>query len=355
MPGTATDSADPTNPEGLTLGTLVPWLEQHLPAFPPPYRFTLVAGGRSNLTYRVTSGSSEFVLRRPPTSHVLPTAHDMAREHRVIAALGPTSVPVPRALAYCDDTNVTGARFYCMSYVDGHILRDADSASLLDEKARRRAGESLVEVLASLHDVDPDAVGLGDLGPRDGYLERQLRRWQAQYERSSATGAAHGLDAVPAVEVAHARLVDAAPPQADTTIVHGDYRLDNAVVAPSGDILAVLDWEICTLGDPLADIGLLMVYWAEPGELDPVLGVAPTVLPGFPSRSELRDLYGSRSGRDLASLDYYIAFGYWKLACILQGVVSRYLGGAGAGDRSDIGVFVTQVKKLAGRALDLLS
>jgi aminoglycoside phosphotransferase (APT) family kinase protein len=234
-----------------------------------------------------------------------------------------------------------------MGFVEGHILRDAETArKVLNEEGRRRAGESLVDVLADLHAVDVDEVGLGDLARRDGYIERQLKRWYSQFRQSQeGTGRP-----VPLVDEMHDLLASRVPDQVGAAIVHGDYRLDNTMLGDDGQCRAVLDWEICTLGDPLADVGLLMVYWAEPGDNDPALGIAPTAVPGFPSRSEMRARYGDRSGRDVSELDFYVAFGYWKLACIVEGVHARYAGGAMGGDRSGISAFSGQVLRLAEAA-----
>ncbi|HEY3702583.1 MAG TPA: phosphotransferase family protein [Acidimicrobiales bacterium] len=334
--------------EGIDEARVGAWFEANLAGTAPPLAFELIAGGRSNLTYRVTdSAGNDFVLRRPPTSHVLPTAHDMGREHRIVSALGPTAVPVPPIFGFCGDETVTGAPFYVMGFVPGHILRDGETAGkVLDEAGRRRAGESLVDVLADLHAVDVDAVGLGDLARREGYIERQLKRWYSQFRQSQAgTGRP-----VPLVDELHELLSARIPNQLGVAIVHGDYRLDNTMLGDDGRCRAVLDWEICTLGDPLADVGLLMVYWAEPGDTDPALGVAPTAIPGFPSRAEMRARYGERSGRDLSELDFYVAFGYWKLACIVEGVHARYAGGAMGGDRSGIDAFSDQVLRLAEAA-----
>lgn len=331
--------------EGIDAGKVTAWFEQHIDGATPPLSFELIAGGRSNLTFKVGDAAGhEYVLRRPPTSHVLPTAHDMGREHRIISALGPTPVPVAPALGYCDDPEVNGQPFYVMSYVDGHILRDAAIAEkVYDEGQRRAAGLALADVLADIHAVDVDAVGLDDLARREGYIERQLKRWYSQFTQSAAS-----LDrTVPAVDEMHAFLSANIPEQGPATIVHGDYRLDNTIVGDAGEVKAVLDWEICTLGDPLADVGLLMVYWNEPGDPSSLLGAAPTALPGFPSRAEMRDRYAERSGRDLSQLDFYVAFGYWKLACILEGVYARYVGGAMGGDRSGFEGFGDQVVKLA--------
>ena len=334
--------------EGIDKDNVTAWFEANVSDVAPPLSFELIAGGRSNLTFRVSDAAGhDYVLRRPPVSHVLPTAHDMGREYRIISALGPTPVPVPPALGYCEDEAVNGRPFYVMGHVDGHILRDATIAEkVLDEDQRRVAGNDLVDVLAEIHSVDVDAVGLGDLGRREGYIERQLKRWYSQYRASNDLIGR----TVPAVDEVHDFLAARIPEQGPATIVHGDYRLDNTMLGDDGRVKAVLDWEICALGDPLADVGLLMVYWSEPGDTDPALGVAPTALPGFPTRAELRSRYAERSGRDVSALDFYVAFGYWKLACILEGVYSRYLGGAGGGDRSGFEGFAIQVERLAEAA-----
>jgi aminoglycoside phosphotransferase (APT) family kinase protein len=332
-------------PEGIDVVNVTAWFEANVPGVRSPLGFELIAGGRSNLTFKVTDGTgSAWALRRPPTAHVLPTAHDMSREHRIIAALGAhTSVPVPPAVGFCADPAVNGAPFYVMGYVDGHVLRSVEGAKVLDEERRRMAAESLVDVLVEIHAVDPDAVGLGDLGRKEGYLERQLRRWHTQFEKSKSRE-------VPLVDEMYERLLAAVPDQGPATIVHGDYRLDNAMLGDDGRVRAVLDWEICTLGDPLADVGLLTVYWAEPGDPAPALLEAPTTLEGFPRRAEITRRYAEGSGRDVSHLGYYVAFGYWKLACILEGVYARYAGGAGGGDRSAFEAFAQHVVHLAEAA-----
>lgn len=329
-------------PQGVTA-----WFRSHVPQVEPPLHFTLVAGGRSNLTYRVDGSSGlPVALRRPPVSHVLPTAHDMTREHRILAALAPTAVPVPAPFGLCQDPEVTGAPFYVMTFVEGLVLRDADSGGVLltDHAARRNAGLGLVDVLAALHALEPERVGLGDLGKRDGYIERQLRRWSAQFSQSVEAGVAvPGL-----VERVGADLAARVPPQARSSVVHGDFRIDNAVLNPDGSVAAVLDWELCTLGDPMADLGTFCDYWGLPSDGEPVLGRAPvTALEGFPTGAELRDRYADKSGADVSNVGYFMAFGYWRLACILQGVYARYLGGAGAGDPDSVEHFPTTVARLA--------
>jgi len=335
--------------EGIDPAPVTAWFTGHVPDVEPPLTFELIAGGRSNLTYKVAdSAGRAWALRRPPTGHVLPTAHDMSREHRIIAALGRhTDVPVAPAVGFCDDPSVNGAPFYVMGFVEGHIVRDIGAVKALGEPERRVAGEDLVDVLVRIHEVDVDAVGLGDLGRREGYIERQLKRWYTQYENSKM-----GVD-IPLIDELHHRLLAAVPPQQGSTIVHGDYRLDNTMLGDDGRVKAVLDWEICTLGDPLADIGLLLVYWADPGEPGQALLTSATTAPGFPRRAEIAERYAAASGRDLEGIGFYIAFGYWKLACILQGVYERYVGGAGGGDRSGVdglGGHVATLAELANEA-----
>jgi aminoglycoside phosphotransferase (APT) family kinase protein len=338
--------------EGIDAERVAGWFSSHVAGSEPPLSFALIAGGRSNLTYRVTDAADNvYALRRPPLSHVLPTAHDMAREYRVISALGATAVPVPVTYGLCEDPEVNGQPFYVMEFVDGHIIRDAKAAEHdLDEAARQRAGASLADTLAAIHGVDVDAVGLGDFAKRGGYIERQLRRWYEQFRNSQV----EGLDTATIVGAVHDRLAAAVPDQVGTSIVHGDYRLDNTVLGPDGSVRAVLDWEICTLGDPLADVGLLMVYWTDPGDEAALIGVSPTTVPGFPDRAEMRARYAAASGRDLEHLDFYVAFGYWKLACIVQGVYARYVGGATAGDRSSVDDFGHSVVRLAEMASNSL-
>jgi aminoglycoside phosphotransferase (APT) family kinase protein len=333
---------------GIDLDGVTAWFQANVGGVRPPLALRQIAGGRSNLTYRVDDAAgATWVLRRPPLHGVLPSAHDMAREHRVITALAGTPVPVPATFGLCQDPSVTGAPFYVMAYVDGVVPRDeATVAASLDEPARGRAADSLIDALVALHQVEPAQVGLDQLGRHHGYLERQLARWQRQLEQSRTRP-------LPALDEVHRRLEANLPAQVGPArIVHGDFRLDNVVLSPAGQVLAVLDWELCTLGDPLADVGLLLVYWAEPGDQTLPLGTAPTVMPGFPSRRALAEAYATRSGRDLADLDYYLAFAYWKLAVILEGVLARHAAGAyGEGDQSWRG-FAQVVLELGDRALE---
>ena len=325
----------------------MPWLQSNVDGLSGELGFELIAGGRSNLTYKVTdTAGRQVVLRRPPVSDVLATAHDMSREHRVMAALAPTPVPVPKMLAFCDDVDVTGAPFYVMDFVDGAIVRGRAEAEAFPEPARRAIGPRMIEVLAALHAVDPSDVGLGDLGRPDGYLDRQLRRWSKQVEQSKTRD-------LPLLDDVHRRLAAAVPPQAETRIVHGDFRLDNLVAGPDGTVRAVLDWELCTLGDPLADLGLLMVYWSDPGDQWSALGGdAATLAPGFSSRADLKAAYEDSTGRDLSQLGFYVAFGYWKLACILEGVLSRWRHGAMGEELRNAADDFEKAVELLGEAAD---
>ncbi|HEX5946897.1 MAG TPA: phosphotransferase family protein [Acidimicrobiales bacterium] len=340
---TDAQTTDTDAPKGVDVTRVTEWLHARVPALEAPLAFDLIAGGRSNLTYRVTDATGRaWVLRRPPLGQVLATAHDMGREHRIISALAPTDVPVAPAVGLCTDESVNGAPFYVMDFVEGLVARDAASARTLDVDARRHASVQTAEVLARIHAVDPDAVGLGDLGRREGYVERQLKRWYGQWQKSQTRE-------LPAIDEVHAALSARVPAQGPATIVHGDYRLDNCLLGSDGSIAAVLDWELCTLGDPLADVGLLLVYWTEAGDAHPALLDAATTVEGFASRAELVELYAAASGRDVTDVDYFVALGYWKLACILEGVYARYKGGV-MGESAGFEGFATQVEILAEAA-----
>ena len=295
----------------------------------------LVAGGKSNLTFRVDSPAGSVILRRPPLGHVLPTAHDMVREHTVMSALAGTAVPVPRMLHLCTDAEVLGQPFYVMERVEGHVCREDLPPGYADMPAQRRAiGEGLVGVLASLHEVDPASVGLESFGRPDGYLERQVRRWGKQWEATRIEGHEE-LDALAK------DLAAQVPVTQRNTIVHGDYRLDNTLLHPTepGRIAAVLDWEMSTLGDPLADLGILLGYWSQADDASARTSAtvvpAATVLEGFPTRAEVAGLYAARTGLDLTPLPWYAAFAAWKLAVVCAGIVARVQGGAMLGEGFD--------------------
>ena len=333
--------------QGIDVDKVSRWLVDNIDGATAPFDFDLIAGGRSNLTFRVTDArGSRYVLRRPPLGHVLATAHDMAREHRIIAAVGRTGVPVPRALGLCTDTDVNDAPFYVMSHVDGEVLDSADKAALLDPSLREGASHHLIDVLAELHAVDVDAVGLGDLARREGYIERQLKRWRTQWENSKTRE-------LPAIDEVEARLSRHVPSQQGVVIAHGDYRFGNCLTdVKHGRIAAVLDWELCTLGDPLADVGYLGVYWSD-GPSSALRANDPTPAGGFPSYASLVERYARTTGRDVSEIDYYVAFSCWRLAVISEGVYARYLHGAmGKQDGIDLSTMKLGPEGLAERALE---
>jgi aminoglycoside phosphotransferase (APT) family kinase protein len=340
----ATGMADGTAeaPQGIDRASVEAWFAKGVPGAQLPLAFERISGGHSNLTYGVRDAAgNRWALRRPPLGKRLGSAHDMGREHRVVSALAPTPVPVAPIAGFCPDEEVNGAPFYVMEFVEGPILRGlAEADAFPEEEDRRAIGERVVDTLVEIHTVDPDAVGLSELGRKEDYVARQLHRWQGQWEKSKTRE-------LPAIDAVHERLSASIPEQGPATIVHGDYRLDNMILTPGGEVAAVVDWELCTLGDPLADVGLLMVYWAEPGDETIALGQPATLAPGFPNRAELRERYAERSGRDLSELDFFVALGYWKLAIILEGVYARYT--AGAYGKADPGVeeFARLVERLA--------
>jgi aminoglycoside phosphotransferase (APT) family kinase protein len=341
-----------SQPEGINVANVTKWFEEHVPELAAPLTFTLIAGGRSNLTFRVEDAEGRaWAMRRPPLHHVLQSAHDMVREHRLMHSLGPAGIPVPVTVGLCTDEAVNERPFFVMEFVEGHILRTAPEAeAAYDEATRRVVGDHMADTLAALHAVDPDAVGLGDLGRHEGYIERQLKRWRGQYEQMQVEGVDHGG----LVERVSDELARRVPVQQRTSVVHGDYRMDNVVLDDTGAVRAILDWEICTLGDPLADLGLLMVYWADPTDSMAVLGLSPTTARGFSTREQVMERYAAVSPLDLSGIGYYTAFGYWKLACILQGVYARYVAGAGAGDQGSVDGFPIQVARLAEMASECL-
>jgi aminoglycoside phosphotransferase (APT) family kinase protein len=337
--------------KGIRADRVTEWFTAHIDGVTPPLRFELIAGGHSNLTYKVEDAAGRLtVLRRPPLGAVLATAHDMAREHRIISAIGKTRVPVPPALGLCEDAAVNDAPFYVMDYVEGHVLVDgASTEAHFEPEERARVGQSVIEVLADLHRLDPDAIGLGDLGRKEAYLARQLKRWRTQWEKSKTRELA-------AMEEVHEALQTRMPEQVGAGIVHGDYRLGNMLVGLDARVAAVLDWELCTLGDPMADVGYVMNNWAEPGEESATMrgaAMAPTMAGGFPDRETFLRRYVELTGRDVSRVDYYRAFQYWRLAAIVEGVLSRYLKGV-MGNAADTDAFRWQVDSLAEQALALV-
>ena len=293
------------------------WLDIHVNGVEGELEYHQIIGGHSNLTYTVMEESGrKWVLRRPPLGHVLATAHDMSREYRVIKALAESDVPVPKVVGLCEDTEINDAPFYVMDFVEGVVVRDAEIARSQSFSVRKKMGESLLGTLVSLHAVDVDLVGLGNLARKDAYIERQLKRWKAQFEQSTNRQ-------ISGVFEVHDKLLRNIPEQQGVGIVHGDYRLDNTIMTETGEVAAVLDWELCTLGDVLSDLAAIISY---SNDLTGMETQAMSV-EGFPTPREVHDLYDSLSERDLSKLDFYISFAYWRLACILEGVYTRYAAG----------------------------
>lgn len=338
----------------LPAGALTTWLRAAVPAIPvadEPVVVERIAGGHSNLTYRVVDATGRpWALRRPPVGVAPSTAHDMSREWRFLVALAPTAVPVPHPVAYCADRGVAGAEFYLMRFVDGAVLDEPAAGLLLAPPARRRAALALIDVLAELHAVDPGVVGRGGLRRECDYVARQLRRWHRQAHASAVPD-------LSAVDRAHARLVQWARtlPATGARIVHGDFRFGNVAVAADGAVRAVFDWELATLGDPLADLGWFVASWGR--GTDPVEPIVPGPGPdqGFPDGDELVRRYAERTGRDVAGLDGYVAFARWRMACIRAGVYTRYAtGGMGESHRDVADIHLDAVTVQAEAALTAL-
>jgi aminoglycoside phosphotransferase (APT) family kinase protein len=333
--------------QGIDVAKVSEWLADNVAGARAPFNFQLIAGGRSNLTFFVTDDNGiRYVLRRPPLGHVLATAHDMAREHRIISAVGQTDVPVPATLGLCTDESVNGAPFYVMNFVDGVVLDNAEKAELLDKSLRRSASFNLIDVLCELHDVDIDAVGLGNLAKREGYIKRQIKRWSTQWENSKTRE-------LPEIDEVVRLLSTKVPRQQDVSIAHGDFRFGNVLTdVATGRIAAVLDWELCTLGDPLADLGYIGVYWSD-GPASALRANDPTPAGGFTTYRELVERYATKTGRDVSGVDYYVAFSCWRLAVISEGVYARYLHGAmGNQEGIDMTVMKAGVDALTIRALE---
>jgi aminoglycoside phosphotransferase (APT) family kinase protein len=336
--------------DGINDAKVTEWLQGIIPDLKAPIEFSLITGGHSNLTFMCRDAKGEaYVLRRPPLGHVLESAHDMGREHKIIHALQDADVPVPKTWGLCQDVEVNDAPFYVMGYVEGKVLNDSQVGATVPEADRRGIGLDVMAILSRLHSINPDDVGLGDLGRKDAYLERQLKRWNKQW-------AASKTHEIPEMEESARLLAKDMPEQIGTAIVHGDYRLGNMIVG--GDqVKAILDWELCTLGDPLADVGYLLNNWVSPGEIEQREGdQSPTAVGGYPSRDELCDIYANNTGRDLSQINYYRAFAHWRLAAIGQGVYKRYLMGAMGKDRQvDLDKQKEGVAIRARAALELLN
>ena len=324
--------SEASNPKGIDVDAVSQWLGEHIDGATPPYEFELIAAGGSNLTYRVRDASGHvWALRRPPVAARLATAHDMSREWKIMSALDRnSSIPVPRMLGYCDDTDQFDAHFYVMSFVEGTIIRDSRSIAALSAEQCRAATDDLIDVQAAFHKLDVDAIGLGDLAKtRDGYVARQLSRWSRQVEAGKTRE-------LPLLDQLHERLGKHIPPESRRpALAHGDYRFDNTVIDAQCRIAAVLDWELCTLGDPTADFVWSLLYWAQPGDKLSWLLDAPTLSDKFPNRDYVVQRYEQAIGQPVEHLDFYMAFSWWKQACIVEGVYSRLLKGASGGMKVD--------------------
>jgi len=338
------------DPPGVSVTALEAFLRDAVPGLlNGPLQIDLLSGGRSNLTYVLTDGHRRWVLRRPPLGHVLATAHDMSREYRVLDALQATDVPVPKPQVSAGP-EVIGAPFYVMDFADGVVLRERGQLEAFGGAAATGLAEALVEILARLHRVDPDAVGLGDLGRPEGYLARQLSRWQRQL------AASHSRD-LPDLARLGERLAHRLPSRQEATIVHGDYRLDNVVVdRQDGHVVGVLDWEMATLGDPLTDLASTVVWWDGIRDLESPVAAVPGDVPGFPASDRLVDAYGRRTGRDLSELPWYLAFAFYKIAAIFEGIHYRTQQGLTVGDGFDrLGAMVPALVQRGHAALDTWS
>ena len=332
---------------GINASNLQRWFDENTSGVTGDLSFTPIAGGHSNLTYVVNDVSSQkWVLRRPPLGHVLATAHDMSREHRIISALADSDVPVPGIIGLCEDSEVNDAPFYVMDFVPGVILRTREEAENLSVDTRKKMGHSLVKTLADIHAVDVDAVGLGDLARREGYIERQLKRWRKQFVDGTTRE-------IPQILNVHELLAARIPEQQGVSIVHGDYRLDNCMMSVDGPVAAVLDWELCTLGDALADLAGMISSISS--QVDGSSELASTT-EGFLNAEEIRQIYGECSDRNLEHLDFYVAFNFWRMACIVEGVYTRYAAGVmGQIDDAAIDAFGNRVIVLADLAAETIS
>jgi aminoglycoside phosphotransferase (APT) family kinase protein len=324
-----------TTPEvrGLPRAGFTAWARERLPQLGDQWQAEVISGGLSNITYRVKGEHGTVIVRRPPMGTLLQSAHDMSREHRVLSALHGTEVPVPEVLAFTDDIEVVGAPFYVMAEVPGDVFREPAQTAELDVEQRRKLSTGLVDVLAAIHAVDLDGTGLRDFGRPDGYLERQVRRWGKQW-------AASRTRELPAMDTLILELDRQRPAGGEVTLVHGDYRLDNTLVTqPDGipTVAAVVDWELSTLGDPLADLATWLTYYSGPGEDGSAVPVAAglTAHEGFPTTDQLAAQYAETTGRDVSGLAYYRAFTDFRLAVILEGVHSRFLAGKSMGEGYD--------------------
>ena len=335
-----------TDVPGIDVAAVTAWLATEVDGLEPPFAFTRIGAGQSNLTFRVdTAAGGPVVVRRPPLGEILASAHDMGREYRILTALSAARARVPGTLAFCDDAAVTGAPFYVMEHVDGIVLNSVEAAGRVEADVRSAAGRSMAATLADLHGLDVDGVGLGDFRRPGSLASRQLKRWRAQWHASKTKE-------LPLIDELADAFESRMPEERETVLVHGDYHLNNILVGPDGQVRAVLDWELCTVGDPLADVGGLLAYWGELGktaERDDALFQEPvTAMPGFPTTDELSEVYATASGRDVGDVGYWVSFAYWKIAIIVEGVYRRWLNDPTNG--TDAGRLEPAVARLAESA-----
>jgi len=330
------------SPEGYDVQAVESWIRDHVDSLEPPFKWIRLEGGHSNLTFKlIDSQGREAVIRRPPQGQLLPKAHDMSREWALISALGPTPVPVPAALGFCESPDVTGAWFYVMGCINGRPLyTNEDTESWVPEDKRLTMANSFVDVLADLHDVDPMAVGLGDLGKHDSYVARQLRTWYRSWN-ASIEGAEYDD---PRAHDLQQFFLDNLPDQGPIRVVHGDYGPHNCLIGPDSSVAAVVDWEISTLGDPLADLAYALNFFPDPTDAIPIAPEAATAVPGFPTRMQMAERYAERTGRDLSNIDYYFGFNRWKSACIVHGVYARYMQGQKSSEGVDLPHMKTRIE-----------
>ena len=336
-----------TNPEGYDVSKVEQWISENISELSPPLNWIRLEGGHSNLTYRIEDSSGKkAVIRRPPQGVLLPKAHDMSREWALISALGSTPVPVPEALGFCESPDVTGAWFYVMGLVDGRPLyNNEETLEWVPQEKRTQLAHSFVDVLADLHAIEPKEVGLENLGKSDSYVGRQLKTWYRSW--TSSIESADYDD--PRAEELQEFFVEHLPEQKKLSIVHGDYGLHNCLIGADSFVAAVVDWEISTLGDPLADLAYAINAFPDSSDVISISPEAATAVKGFPERSQLAQRYGERTKTDLSKLDYYTGFNRWKTACIVQGLYARYM----AGQKSSEGIDLEHMRERISIALTL--
>lgn len=328
--------------EGFDVEGVERWIAEHIPQLVPPLTWRRLAGGHSNLTYRLESANGEqAVIRRPPLGTLLPKAHDMSREWALISALSETGVPVPKALGFCDDLNVIGVHFYVMQFIEGRPLYTiSDTVEWVPEGQQETLAHSFIDTLADLHSLDPDQLGLGMFGKKTDYIARQVRTWYRSWTASCEPARfddprAHKLQAYFLANI---------PEQGSARIVHGDFGLHNCLIGEQSSVVAVLDWEISTLGDPLADLAYALNPWPDPQEPVVIVKDAATRASGMPNRRALAARYAERTGRDLRNLHYYEGFNFWKSAAIMHGVYARYISGQKSAEGQNLDDWRTRIK-----------